>query len=139
MGHSGEAGNLSPIPRWQPQTFHSLYRLRYPESESRSFYYEIMADLDLCLELSFPLLQNEMALASDVLIHAMVIHNMHQNRKDYLRYEGVSATSTGILNIHLCKGVLHKPGRDEVRLAKTAPRRFVISIFSILLLIHVRY
>jgi len=31
-----------------------------------------MVDLGLFLELSFPLLQNEMALASDVLIHAMV-------------------------------------------------------------------
>jgi len=80
-----------------------------------------------------------MALASDVLIHAMVKHDMYQNRKDYLRYEGLSATSTGIPNRHLCKGVLHKPGRGEVRLAKTVPRRFVISIFALLLLIHVRY
>jgi len=47
MGHSREDRHLSPIPRWQPQTFHSLYRLPYPEPESRSFYYEIMADLGL--------------------------------------------------------------------------------------------
>jgi len=98
-----------------------------------------MADLGLCLELNFPLLQNEMALASDVLIHAMVKHNMRQNRENYLNYEGVSATSTGIPNRHLCKGALHKPGRGEVRLAKTAPRCFAISIFAILLLIHVRH
>jgi hypothetical protein len=99
----GEDRNPSPIPGWQPQTFHALYRLGYPESESRAFYYEIMADLGLCLELCFPLLQNEMALASDVLIHAMVKHNMHPNRKDCLHYESVSDTSTGIPNRHLYK------------------------------------
>jgi hypothetical protein len=60
-----------------------------------------MVDLGLCLELSFPLLQNEMTLASDVLIHAVVKHSMHQNRKDYLHYEGVSDMSTGIPNRHL--------------------------------------
>lgn len=34
----------------------------------------------------FSLLQNEMALAGDVLIQGMVKHNMHQNRKDHLHY-----------------------------------------------------
>jgi hypothetical protein len=89
FGRSGEDINLSPIPAWQA-VVHSLYRLRYPESESRVYYYEVMVDLGLCLELIFLLLQNEMALASDVLIHAMLRHSMY-------RQEGLAALGRGSL------------------------------------------